>query len=344
MQKSDVNEVRKPVKAVRRLKTSQPVKEPPVKKNEEIKSEEMSVKEADIASLADDIFAVHILPDNVDDIDCDDAKNPQLVSEFINDIYRYMWSLERRFEIRKNHLECQSEVTPKMRSILIDWLVQVHLRFRLLQETLYLTVSIMDRFLQVQDIRRTRLQLIGVTSMFIAAKVEEMYAPEVQDFVYITDNAYTKAEILRTEILILRKLDFNLSKPIPLHFLRRNSKASQIHVTGHTLGKYLIEIMLPEYDLAHYSPSMMAAAASYLSMKLLHNNAPWNETMVYYSNYSEHEILPLVHKLCKVLLKAGSNKLQAIYSKYTNAKLLKISTFDELTSELVVKLASAAVE
>lgn len=75
---------------------------------------------------------------------------------------------------------------------------------------------------------KNKLQLVGVTSMLIASKYEEMYAPEVADFVYITDNAYNKKEILEMEKTILRALNFSFGKPLCLHFLRRNSKAGQV--------------------------------------------------------------------------------------------------------------------
>src|SRR3569833_449127 len=106
-----------------------------------------------------------------------------------------------------------------MRAILIDWLIEVHLKFKLLPETLFLTVNIIDRFLERQIIQRTRLQLVGVTAMLIASKYEEIYAPEVRDFVYITDKAYTKEEILKMEQCILQTLDFNVTVVSPFRFL-----------------------------------------------------------------------------------------------------------------------------
>ena len=77
-----------------------------------------------------------------------------------------------------------------MRAILIDWLIEVHLKFKLLPETLFLTINMIDRYLEKQIIPRTKLQLVGVTAMLLASKYEEIYAPEVKDFVYITDKAY----------------------------------------------------------------------------------------------------------------------------------------------------------
>lgn len=145
------------------------------------------------------------------------------------------------------------EINERMRALLIDWLIQVHSRFQLLQETLYMTVAILDRFLQVklfktcwhhqvspkyltdikwlpqvQPVSRRKLQLVGVTAMLLASKYEEMYVPEVGDFAYITDNAFTKPQIREMEMLILRELNFELGRPLPLHFLRRASKAGSV--------------------------------------------------------------------------------------------------------------------
>lgn len=82
-------------------------------------------------------------------------------------------------------LSLQTDITAKMRGILVDWLVDVHLKFKLRTETLYMTINLVDRYLSHNLIHRTKLQLVGVAAMFIACKYEEIYAPVVQDFVYI---------------------------------------------------------------------------------------------------------------------------------------------------------------
>ena len=141
--------------------------------------------------------------------------------------------------VKADYLGDQTEILPKMRGVLIDWLIGVHLQFHLLQETLYTTVAILDRYLQhdVKKISRSKLQLVGVASMLIAAKYEEIYAPEVKDFVYITDRAYTERDVLKMEIRVLSVLNFNLGRPLPLHFLRRASKAGGVEAATHTLAK-----------------------------------------------------------------------------------------------------------
>lgn len=110
-----------------------------------------------------------------------------------------MLNTEKDHVPQGGYMNKQTDINEKMRAILIDWLIEVHLKFKLLPETLFLTVNMIDRYLEKTVIPRTKLQLIGVTAMLIASKYEEIYAPEVRDFVYITDRAYTKEEILKME-------------------------------------------------------------------------------------------------------------------------------------------------
>ena len=152
-----------------------------------------------------------------------------------------------------------------MRAILIDWLIEVHLKFKLLPETLFLTVNLIDRFLEKAIIQRTKLQLVGVTCMLIASKYEEIYAPEVRDFVYITDKAYSKEEILKMEQKILMTLDFNVTSPSAYRFLERFTKVVNGDALLFNLARYLIELPLIEYRMLKYTPSNIAASAVYLA-------------------------------------------------------------------------------
>ncbi len=111
-----------------------------------------------------------------------------------------------------------------MRAILVDWLIDVHLKFKLLPETLFLTINITDRYLSNVNINRKILQLVGVSAMFIASKYEEIYAPELKDFVFVTDQAYTREEVLEMEGQILSVLGFDFGYASPLKFLDRYAK------------------------------------------------------------------------------------------------------------------------
>lgn len=280
-----------------------------------------------------------------EDIDEEDKGNPILVSTYCNDIYEYLRSLEKIFPVKKNYLTGQ-EVTPKMRSVLIDWLIEVHQQFRLMQETLYLTVAIIDRFLQsFQTIDRKRLQLVGVTAMFIASKYEEMYSPDVSDFAYITDNAYSKVEILQMELLIMKTLDYSFGRPLPLHFLRRYSKAGKALPIHHTMAKYFLEQSLVHYEMCHYPPSLIAAAAIYLAFVILGNNeegenkSVWTKTLEHYSTYTKQDVLPVVKEIASIITNADKSKYQAVRKKYVNAKFMKISVRPELKSATIIAMA-----
>ena len=155
-----------------------------------------------------------------------------------------------------------------MRSILIDWLVEVHLKFKLLPETLYLTVNLIDRYLGKEQVHRSHLQLIGVTAMLIACKYEEIYPPIVKDFVYITDNAYSKEEILEMERKMLCALDFDIQITSAYRFLERYAKVLKADTLIFNLSRYLLELALVSYKMVRYSNSNLAASALYLSLKM----------------------------------------------------------------------------
>lgn len=101
---------------------------------------------------------------------------------------------------------------PRMRSILLNWLSEVSEVYQLHRETYYLALDYFDRYLSVQnDINKQQLQLVGITCLFIAAKIEEIYPPKVSDFAYVTDGACTEKEILHKELVILKSLKWNLN-------------------------------------------------------------------------------------------------------------------------------------
>ncbi|XP_011640930.2 G2/mitotic-specific cyclin-B [Pogonomyrmex barbatus] len=318
--------------------------------NVDNKSEVVNVPAAPVSQKREErnSFSTDLL--KFEDIDEQDKENPILVSLYTSDIHEYLRSLEKKFPIKKGYLTGQ-EVTPKMRCVLIDWLVEVHQQFRLMQETLYLTVAIIDRFLQShRTIDRKRLQLVGVTAMFIASKYEEMYSPDISDFVYITDKAYSKADILHMEMIIVKNLDYSFGRPLPLHFLRRYSKAGKALPIHHTMAKYFLEQSLIHYEMCHYPPSLIAAAAIYLAFLILGNEEEdvgkviWTDTLAYYSTYSKDDVLPAVRDIAAIINNAESSKYQAVRKKYVHVKHMKISVRPELKSPIMLSISSKSNE
>jgi len=101
------------------------------------------------------------------------------------------------------YMDGQTEIQWEMRRTLVDWLLQVHLRYHMLPETLWIAVNIVDRFLSKRVVSLVKLQLVGLTAMFIAAKYEEIMAPSVDEFVFMAEAGYTREEILKGERIIL---------------------------------------------------------------------------------------------------------------------------------------------
>jgi G2/mitotic-specific cyclin 1/2 len=208
-------------------------------------------------------------PEGVANLDLEDMDDPLMVAEYVVEIFEYMKKLEVATQPNPDYMGHQDDLEWKMRGILIDWLIEVHTRFHLLPETLFLAVNIIDRFLSTKVVQLDRLQLVGVTGMFIASKYEEVITPNVANFRHVADDGFTEEEILSAERYILTALNYDLSYPNPMNFLRRISKADEYDIQTRTLGKYLMEISLLDHRFMTYLPSHIAAASMYLARIIL---------------------------------------------------------------------------
>lgn len=253
-------------------------------------------------------------------LDAEDIDDPLMVAEYVHEIFDYMKQLEQATMPNPEYMENQTELEWKMRGILVDWLLEVHTRFRLLPETLFLAVNIIDRFLSCKVVQLDRLQLVGVTAMFIASKYEEVLSPHVQNFVHVADDGFKDVEILSAERFILSSLDYDLSYPNPMNFLRRISKADNYDIQTRTLGKYLLEIGCLDHRFLEHPPSLVAAAAMYLA-RLCMDRGPWDATLAKYAGYTEQEIQPAFKLMVEYL--SAPVVHDAFFRKYASKKFLK---------------------
>lgn len=239
-----------------------------------------------------------------EDLDECDDEDPLMVSTYVVEVYQYLRELEVTTMPDPEYMSMQNEVTWKMRGILVDWLVEIHTKFRLLPETIFLAVNIIDRFLSVRVVSIVKFQLVGVTALFIAAKYEEVVCPSVQNFLYMTDGGYTDEEILKAERYILGIIGFNLSYPNPINFLRRVSKADGYDIHSRTMAKYLMEISIVDHRFMSTTPSLIAAAATWLARKVLGSGA-WDPNLVHYSGYSEQELKPTAQLMLDYIVRTS---------------------------------------
>ncbi|BAT77428.1 Cyclin-B2-3 G2/mitotic-specific cyclin-B2-3 [Vigna angularis] len=251
------------------------------------------------------------------DIDACDRTDPLAVVEYIDDIYSLYKKIEDSSCVSPNYMTNQFDINERMRAILVDWLIEVHYKFELLEETLFLTVNLIDRFLERQSMIRKKLQLVGVTAMLIACKYEEVSVPTVEDFILITDKAYTRDEVLAMEKLMMNNLQFNLSVPTPYMFMRRFLKAAHSDKKLELSSFFLIELCLVEYKMLKFSPSLLAAAAIYTAQCSMYQFKQWTKTSEWYTDYSEEQLLECSRLMVTFHRKAGSGKLTGVYRKYS---------------------------
>ncbi|KAJ4896520.1 Cyclin-A1-1 [Raphanus sativus] len=254
-------------------------------------------------------------------------KDPQLCPMFACDIYNHLRAAEAKMLPAVDYMETvQKDVNSSMRGILVDWLVEVSEEYRLVPETLYLTVNYIDRYLSGNVISRQKFQLLGVACMMVAAKYEEICAPQAEEFCYITDNTYLKDEVLDMECAVLNYLKFEMSAPTAKCFLRRFFRAAHgVHeapsVQLECMANYIAELSLLDYTMLSHSPSLIAASAIFLAKYILDpTRSPWNSTLQHYTQYGATELrgcLMDLHRLCS---NAHVSTLPAVRDKYSQHK------------------------
>ncbi|CAI9266129.1 unnamed protein product [Lactuca saligna] len=239
----------------------------------------------EIDKMDEDVYEEPVL-----DIDNADKGNPLAMVEYIDEIFAHY---------RKQ---------------------EVHYKFELMEETLYLTVNLIDRFLERQTVSRKKLQLVGVTAMLLACKYEEISVPVVEDFIVISDKAYTRTEVLDMEKVMVNTLQFNLSVPTPYVFTKRFLKAAQSQKELEALAFYLMDLCLVEYEMVKFPPSLLAAAAVFTAECTLNGSKKWTKTTQLHSHYSLHQLLECSKMMVSLHQKSGTGKLVSVFKKYGTSK------------------------
>jgi cyclin A len=259
------------------------------------------------------------------DIDAPHMQNPQFAGAYMPQIFSHLRSIEARDRPLLQYMDAtQEDINASMRAILIDWLNEVAQEYNLHPNTLYLSVNLIDRFLSVTAVVRSKLQLVGVTCMLIAAKYEEISPPAVDDMVYITDNTYTRDEVLRMESQVLNTLRFNVTVATSHDFLDRLLRAANADPRTAMLARYLSEMTLQEYAFISYIPSMVATCAVVLALHSVNANS-WSPTIEHYSGFQPHELRACLAEMFQVYRNAEFNNLQAVREKYSHTRYMRVA-------------------
>lgn len=227
---------------------------------------------------------------------------PQLDWADSQEVWQTMLRKELNYVRNQNMFDKHPALHARMRAILLDWLIEVCEVYRLHRESFYLATDFLDRFLSKQsNLQKHQLQLIGITCLFIAAKLEEIYPPKLAEFAYVTDGACTEDEILDQELVILKAINWDLSPVTANGWLNVYLQVSNVeHIHGGEHGfvfpQYsshafvqiarLLDLCILDVESLQFQYSVLAAAALY------HMSS--RELALSVSGYKWNDILPCV--------------------------------------------------
>jgi cyclin B len=268
---------------------------------------------------------------NSSKIDIEKEKEKTLFNEeYLDEIYTNLIYDEKfcKLAINKDYMTRQKDINQRMRAILIDWIIEVHYCLNLKSKTLFQVVYIIDLYLSHKNIKRINLQLLGVASLLISFKSNEVYIPNLQHFIDTTGGAYTKSELLDMEKEILKTLNFEILFPTAEEFYSIISKFYHFTEVQNNLGYYFLDSSLIELDLLKYKPSTIGVACAYIVMKFFRLNGYkdlYSSKMVT-ENSPKKTIKECARELCFLVKSLSGSNLKSVKEKYSSAKYNNVAS------------------
>ncbi|KAG0376614.1 hypothetical protein BGX24_007472 [Mortierella sp. AD032] len=273
-------------------------------------------------------FPQHVVPDMDMDFEAEtdgfDA-DPSFVSEYQEEIFAYKREMEIKHLPDPTYMDRQVDLSWHYRVRLIEWLVEVHDRFDLLQETMHLCINYLDRFLSKISIPIDQLQLAGTVALLLASKYEEIQSPAIAELSFLGGDAYPPSRIRQAEIGMLRALNYDMGAPGPMSFLRRISRTDDFDIEIRTLAKYLLDVTLCDHRFIGV-PSSMVAAVGYRASMLLLDRGEWSKQHAKVSGYTANTLSAGINVLLTMLEQPETTHL-SFFSKYKDEKFMESSTY-----------------
>ena len=256
--------------------------------------------------------------DDMQEIDLCNFSQPLAVPRYAERIFQNDQTEERKFLISKDAFtSVQTEVTEKMRSILIKWIISVHHQKLLTSETLFNCVKYVDIVLSKQSIPKNELQLLGATALWMAAKLDERKSVKTTELAELCSENYEKSRFCQYETLIINALDYNLQFPTVKSFLRRYLTAIAADERLISIASFLCEATLLSYDLQYERQSVVALAV--ISLAILANGEAINvKTLLKYAHFATmEEAINVCPKIIEIATNIIKRKTGPIYERYS---------------------------
>jgi cyclin B len=258
--------------------------------------------------------------ESIEDIDKKDANNIQACSEYAKDISSYLRLRETTMKYTENYIKEQADVLPEHREKVIEWFIKVQMKYPLKDETIYLAVNILDRFLEKKKLSRGKLSLLGVAAILIAGKYEEIYPPHLSSYIALAEKKLTAEDCLQMELSVLSTLNYDLSTPSVLGFLVRYVKFVDFDKTKQKLAMYICEAQLLTTIMGKYEPSLLALSGLYLTAKTTNKDFTLNEALLKEAKHTEEEVKQCARDMLGNMLVKERIMLSNIRGKYSKHK------------------------
>lgn len=249
----------------------------------------------------------------------------------LNEMYHQMLKDEKEFEDIFNYqtyFEIQTDINEKMRAVLIDWIVEVHKLFELSQETLFLAVDIIDKYLCRKFILKHKLQLLGITSLWIACKYLDVFVIDLKYCVYITESTYTDDEIRKMEKEILCALDYTITMPSILNFYDILAVNFCLCEKPYYIGRYILETYLLDTGINKYKKSLVACSTVYLAIKIGSENMTNYNLVNNYIEDDEKIVKACAKEILYLVMNVRNAGFNGILNKYASEEYLEVSKID----------------
>ena len=297
------------------------------KKNDEIDKQEEIIQN----ELNDEIEMI----DDVDQYEREhylEIYEPKIVSE----IYETLYSKEKYYKSSPNILQNHQHMTANHRSILLDWMFEVcsnHFNYKI--ETYLLSVVLLDEFiLKHPSFPSKQFQLLGACILHLSMKYEEIQTNSIDDYLYLCLNEYSRDQMLSLEIEILTSLQYRLTRPLSIDFLRRLNRVANASTEHHILGKYLLLIATLNVQMNRFPPSLIASAAVYFERVVFHVKPYWNVNLKFYSKWNEEEVVECARELRLLFLfhQEEKRKFTTMWKLFSTHHNMKVSLIKNIPS------------
>lgn len=254
------------------------------------------------------------------------SSSAQKVEEYQDQILAFLRIKETQYSKSVDFLSVQREINSKMRAILIDWIIDITVKFKTQQKTLYLTIDIIDRYLSLKSVKKSEFQLLGIASLMVACKIEEIYPPLLKDYVYICDYAFSKEQILEMEGEILYEIGFDFAQSCYYDFLEFFQEKLRMDKKVYFFIQYILEMSLLDVKCAKYKGIEMVVGAIFLVRKIF-KTGDWDEELKEMCDLNDKVVKLCARDLFLSLQKVDSSDFTSVKRKYAEEEFCEVSKF-----------------